>query len=322
MNFTKEYSIYTPQLKSGTGKPVRVNAKLGNFTYGFHPLALEQVKLNTVSFCFFILWDSDGGLSGTLNPNIWIKKEISIAVDKKININDPYTFDRKFFEDEPIATVKCKQAFFSRYGLNMSYLVIRDLKSNWSPCQDQSVAIEITYDHTAKRLLKTPISLEDFQKLLVKESNRPMHIKKPLYSYETDLEKYLSLTCSSTGALFPGDCDMLLFDNDFVCKYIVEFKKTTSRDHVPIKKQSFSNHLDRDKNKFTRLNILRNYFSATESKTIPFVTVFYPVTDENEIKIEVISPDLKVERACVFSFGENPTENQKMILEKIVELCG
>ncbi len=322
MNYTTEYSIYTPQLKSSTGRLVKVNPKLGNFTYHFDPLVLKQFELNAVSFCFFILWDRDGSLNGHLNPYIWLKKEISIAQDKKINLGDAKCFDKKFFEDEPLLAVKCKQRFFAHYQLNASYLVIRDLKGREPAGEEQSVAIDVAYDDAANRLKKVCISLGELQSMLIHRSNGPVHMKKKLYSYETYLEKYLSETCGETGALFPGDCDMLLFDGCSTCKYIVEFKKTTGRDQVPIKDQSFLNFLCKDRNKFTRLNILRNYFSAMEGKTIPFVTVFYPVTDENEIKIEVISPEFEVEKECLFTFGMNPASNQKMILENIIKLCG
>ena len=150
-----------------------------------------------------------------------------------------------------------------------------------------------------------------------------MIIKKALNYYETDLEKYLQENCQRTGALFPGDCDLLLYDERMVCKLIVEFKKTTYMDKTPIEKQSFLNHMDRDRNKYTRLNILRNYFSEAEGHIIPFVTVFYSVKKEEcKMKLELIAPDLSLERTEVFEIAEHPLENQELLLERMISLCG
>lgn len=319
MNYLTDYTIYTPQLKSGDNKPLRLNHALGNFTYDFDPKALHKFGLNAVSFCFFILWEP--GLTGDLNPEIWLKKEISIPGSGYINLKDTSCFDAKFFDQEPLCEVRKKQAFFTRYDLNASYMVIRDLHQNFDLTPDQKVVIRVVYDEAAGKLLKTPIGLSEFQDLLVQNSNQKMVIQKPLHYYETDLEKYLQETCKKTGALFPGDCDMLLYDDQFVCRYIIEFKKTTYRDNTPIQDQSFLNHMDRDRNKYTRLNILRNYFSHKDDSPVPFVTVFYSVKPEYQIKLERIGPNLDLEQSSVFQIGPDPAANQELLLEQIIALC-
>ncbi len=320
MEYTKDYTIYTPQLKSGEKKRVRINESLGNFTYDFNPAVLSKLGLNAVSFCFFILWKKR--LQGDLNRNnIWFKKELSIAGDGLINLFDKDCFDRKFFDNEPPAVMVSKQRFFSHYDLGCSYLVVRDLKGNFDLKGDQQVAISVTYDEAEKQLIKKPITLAELQGILVKNSNGKMGINKNLTYYETDLEKYLQLNCESTGALFPGDCDMLLYDRDYVCQHIIEFKKTTNKDPRPIEEQSFLNYIKNDRSKYTRLNILRNYFSERESRTISLVTVFYSVKGENKIKLEVINPSLQPEKVALFYTGTDPAENQERLLGNIIELC-
>ena len=319
MEYTTDYTIYTPQLKSDDGKPIRINPTLGNFTYGLDDGVLEQFGLNALSFCFFILWGER--LTGELNREIWLKKEISIPGVLPINLKDRSCFDQKFFQDEPQDEVERKLTFFRRYGLEASYLVIRDLKKNFALEPEQKVAIRVGYDGALGQLIKSPVALEELQGLLVKHSNKKMVIGKPLNYYETDLEKYLQLTCKSTGALFPGDCDLLLYDRQLECRLIVEFKKTTYRDKTPLEQQSFLNHMDRDRNKYTRLNILRNYFSQAEGRTIPFVTVFYSVRQENKIKLERISTDLQLEGTQIFETAAAPRENQLLLLEHMLELC-
>lgn len=321
-HYSQDYEIRTPRLHSETVRSLRVNPRLGDFTYDFSPLALEGQGLHAMSFCFFILWEEH--LSGRLNTaQIWHKKEISIHGGGVINLKDRTCFDGKFFDEEPLEEVRRKQAFFSRYGLQDAYWIIRDLEDCPDPEPGQKVAIRVGYDAAADCLDKSPVSLEELQALLVESSNGPVCIKKPLNYYETKLEKYLQLTCCDTGALFPGDCDMLLYDDDLVCRYIIEFKKTTARDTTPIAKQSFLNYIKKDINKYTRLNILRNYFSEQEGTTVPFVTVFYSVREdqEDQIKLEVIDPDLRLARSACFTIGADPVSNQRLILEKIIELC-
>ncbi len=322
MNYTEEYAIYTPTLKSGEGWPVKINPSLGNFTYGFDRAVLEAFGLCAVSFCFFVLWDKGPGLSGRLNSEIWLKKELSIRGPGQINLGDRSCFDRKFFADEPLPAVVSKDAFFRAHGLRPSYIVIRDLKGDFALRGDKKVAVLLTYDASSGALQKKSVTLEALQARLVKNSNKKMKINKPLNYYETDLEKYLQTTCKDTGALFPGDCDMLLYDRQNLCRCILEFKKTTQRDATPLEGQSFLRHIDRDRSKYTRLNILRTALAEREGRAIPFATVFYSVkAGENKIKVERIGPSLQLEGACTFATGPDPVENQRLILQKTMEIC-
>ncbi|MBO1679738.1 hypothetical protein [Bittarella massiliensis (ex Durand et al. 2017)] len=322
MNYTREYAVYTPTLKSGEGWPVKVNPSLGNFTYGFDDSVLAAFGLRAVSFCFFILWDEGPGLSGSLNSEVWIKKELSIRGPGQINLNDRSCFDQKFFADEPLSEVVSKEEFFRAHGLHLSYIVIRDLKGDFALREDQKVAVLLRYDPSTGTLTKDPVALKQLQEMLVQHSNKKMKINKPLHYYETDLEKYLQTTCKDTGALFPGDCDMLLYDQNNLCRCILEFKKTTQRDAASLEEQSFLRHMDRDRSKYTRLNILRTALAEREGRPIPFATVFYSVkAGENTIKIERIGPSLQLEGDCTFAIGPNLLENQRLILQKTMEIC-
>lgn len=321
MEYTRDYSIYTPQLKSQGGRRPRFNPKLGNFTYGFDPRVLDKFGLNAVSFCFFILWER--GLQGELNKDaFWFKKELSVHDGGTVNIKDRSCFDKKFFDDEPLELVKRKQRFFAKYGLSSSYFVAKDLKEDFDLAAGQNVAIQVTYDEARDRLVKQVMTLGELQALLVRHSNKEMKTVKGLHYYETDLEKYLQETCKDTGALFPGDCDMLLYDDHDVCRYIVEFKKRTARDPIPLEEQSIVNYLKRDRNKYTRLDILRNYFSPAEGRTVPLITVFYSVVEgEDKLKLEVIEPSLAVGNTCIFEIGPEPAANQELLLRKMIALC-
>lgn len=319
MSYITDYKIYTPQLKSGDRKRISLNENLGNITYDYNAGVLKKFGLQSVSFSFFILWEN--GLTGSLNKEIWLKKEISIRCPGSINLNDADTFDRIFFENEPLSFVESKLRFFSYYGLHATYIIIRDLKGVFHLKDGDNVAILVKYDLTMGKFKKTPITLKKLQSILVKYSNRRMRINKPLNYYETDLEKYLQESCERTGALFPGDCDMLLYDCDNICKYIIEFKKTTYYDKTPIEEQSFLKYMNRDRNKYTRLNILRNYFSDKLGNKVPFVAVFYSLREKNKIKIEFINQQLALENSCVFPISSDPISNQELIIQTIEDIC-
>ncbi len=319
MNYSIDYFIDTPELKSSNNTPVKINPNLGNFTYDFDENVLGEFGLFSTSFCFFILWGQ--GLTGVLNRNnIWIKKEITIPQGAIINLRDPL-FETKFYEEEPLSSVIRNYNFFEKNGLNASYIVIRNLKGNFAVDPSSSVGFFARYDSSNNKLIEEPFSLRKLQELLVINSNKRMHINKKLNYYETDLEKLLADTSSDTGALFPGDCDFVLFDENYSCKYIVEFKKTTFKDNLPLEKQSITNHMDRDRNKFTRINILREYFSEINGATVPFVTVFYSVRETDKIKLELVGSDLTVLNESYAKLSPSIIDNQRKMISEIVSIC-
>lgn len=316
--FTKNYRIYTPRLKSTeNGRPVAYNKKLGDLTYNYNNYLLESFGMHSLSFCFFIYWD-ETKLNGTFNPNIWIKKEISIPGPYKIDLNDE-TFQHYFFLSEPPASILSKDRFFEHYRLNWDYMLIKDLHHNWDLNASTKVAIQVHYDPATVTLSKKPLSLSQLEDLLISNSNGKFVMNKTLSYSETDLEYYLAMHSPDTGALFPGDCDMLLYDASYNCRAILEFKKCTRFGNIPIEEQCFQNYRH-DKNKYVRLNILRNYFSEIDNHQIPLITIFYPTTNENKIKLECITDELQSGPTLIYNIADNEFNNQKLLLEKIFSL--
>ncbi len=318
MDYTTDYRIYTPRLKGDAGWRPAQSEQLGDLPYAFAPAVLDRHRLNAVSFNFFVLW-SPGKAAKLNRQGIWLKKEISIDGPGKIDLNDAATFDQKFFENEPLRQMEQKLAFFAANGFSAAYLVLRDLKGDLSAVDpEQAVAIQVTCDRG--RLKKEPLRLRELQTLLVEYSGEKLCMNKPLRYYETDLEKYLSLHAAETGAIFPGDCDMLLYDDQNMCKVILEFKKTTERDRSPLAEQNFQKYLKNDRRKYLRLNILRNYFSEKAGGPVPFITVFYSLREKDTIKLEKIGPALELSGSRLFSISRDPLTNQELLLEEILAL--
>lgn len=316
--YTVDYEIYVPHLKTAGNRFAAYNRLLGDITYNYSKKALERYELYAVSFCFFILWNEHKS-DGDFNHDIWMKREISIPRNKQINIASE-TFSEKFYKNESLDSLNRDIMYFRRYGINCHYMLIKDLHGNFSLNADDNVALQVEVEPIGGELQKNSITLEYMNRLLIANSNGEFRINKPLNWYETDLEHYLSKKSAETGALFPGDCDMMLYDSRQKCQYVIEFKKCTPSGNIPIENQSFLNYIARDRSKYTRLNILRKYFSSIEKRCIPLINIFYPTTKEKIIKIEEITMELNVGKTYIIEIDENAEVNHERILDSIVQL--
>lgn len=290
--YTQNYDIYTPVLHNERFQALKTNYRLGDITYNFDSNALRSNGLNALSFCFFVNWNNNY-LSGTIDPHIWIKKGLAIHEKKRIDVQEPLLIE-KFLSCEPLDAVINKSSFFGRYDLDLSYTIIWKAPLGTLP-DNCNVIIELSYRDSGFQ--KNIINFGQLKNLLLQYSGRSIVMGKPLIYYETELEKILSLNRSGRTAPFPGDCDLLLYDNDFRCRAIIEFKKRTSRGaNISIANQTISNYIEKDILKYRRLNLLRNYFEQKDESIIPLLNIFYSVAgdkDDNKIKIETISHGLQ-----------------------------
>lgn len=318
--FTTNYDIYTPVLHNEQHTSLRTNRLLGDITYDFNTDALKDSGLNGVSFCFFVNWNADY-LSGTVDPHIWIKKGLIRHENKQLDANAPL-FAEKFFSVEPLDEVRKKSSFFKRYDLELSYTIIEKMPVQDALPDDRNVIIELLFEDPGFR--KEIIKYGQLKELLVRYSGRPIAMGKPLNYYETELEKILSCDRSGRSAPFPGDCDLLLYDNNLKCRAIIEFKKRTSSGaSIPIAGQTIANYFCRDALKYRRLNLLRNYFEQRDSSNIPLLNVFYSVAndeDDETIKIEAISHELSGDAGDCFELPNNADKKtvHSLILQHIL----
>lgn len=317
--FTQNYEIKTPVLHNEKYPSMRTNFRLGDITYDFNSAALRSQGLNSASFCFFVKWNEDY-TSAVMDPHIWIKKQLTIFDVVTVSTDDQLFLD-KFFACEPRAEVKKKAALFGNYNLDLSYMIIKK-----TPVQriasDDDVIVELNCGETGFQ--KSIINYGQLKNLLVSYTGRSIRMGKPLNYYETELEKVLSMDTAGYSAPFPGDCDLLLYDDDMKCKAVIEFKKRTSYGaNISIANQSISNYMSHDSLKYRRLNILRNYLEYHDSSNIPLLVVYYSVandSDDDKIKIEAVSHELQSEGSDYFelpAFCDSRTSHS-LILQHIM----
>lgn len=287
--YSGDYKIVKPELKSNeTGKISTQNKIFGKIEECFSSQLLQQYDLNSISFDFFINWEKSK-LTGQLNPNLWFKRTLVINdnIKKYINLKERDVFVSRLVENESFNVMVKKYKFLSKYNLSARYMIIKDnidfSKSNNSPI---IVSCQLVENGIGEKI--ETYTINELNDMLIKNSGGKFTMKKKLTYSETRLEYFLSLNCEDTGALWPGDCDMILFDDEFNCKCILEFKKCTSFGNVKVEEQSFTTYYSKDKNKYTRIGILRDYLSNLSNETIPYIVVFYPTNEENKLKIQSI----------------------------------
>lgn len=262
-HITNNYEIVTPKLHNERTARVTQNHLLGDITYDYSEKVLSKYGLEGVSFCFFIKWNN-GYKCGRMMPDIWIKKEIYIEENKKVYLKSP-EFMEKFLSVESLEKIKSKNSFFSRYELDLSYIIVRHIKDAHIH-GDENVAINYKYKNN--KFFYYYYTYDELKQCLYNLSGGAIYMGKKLVFYETELEKILSEDKSPKTAPFPGDCDLLLYDKDTLsCKAIIEFKKRTNFGKIiSIKNQTISNYISHDYLKYQRLNLLRCYFEKNVIK--------------------------------------------------------
>lgn len=117
---------------------------------------------------------------------------------------------------------------------------------------------------------------------------------------------YTTLEChlSKTDAVWPGDVDLIIIDDEYNPKAIIEFKKHTKKE--PIEDYMFNRYYPYpDGRKYDRLTILKDYFEKQIGHTVPLLVLYYPT----EIEIEgIIVEEIVGELGKLKSINETKLE--------------
>ena len=100
IEYTSNYSIITPKLKSNTSKfSPKYNPIFGDIKNCFTSDILDSFGLKSTTFDFFIKWEPNK-LSGEFNTNVWMKRCLDVH-DKKLGIDrkDTDTIKNKLIEN-------------------------------------------------------------------------------------------------------------------------------------------------------------------------------------------------------------------------------
>ncbi|WP_066057268.1 hypothetical protein [Robertmurraya korlensis] len=277
-----------------------------------------------LNFDFFVDWTKD-----ELSKEIWIKR----TVNKDQTTTWP-TDDTKILQD---ALDNCEGreylsnlgSFASARGLILKYQIFKD-SPNWSKYPSNILTSVINENGEVTGVTKNSIS--DIKNDIVRLSGKKMYVRKGLRYGTTSLECHLAN--DKTGAAWPGDVDILIFNEQNVPIAIVELKKNTqdpSKDwHRPIINEELSNYYSKsdkaeDNSKYNRIAILRDYLK----ENLPIIVVYYPSwetdnKDENIIKLESIIGEVKELESGESITMEVPynANDKKKVVKEVLKMAG
>ena len=241
----------------------------------FHNDLFATVGLRGISFDFFVNWRNE---APTVTPVIWIKRllrpEHSYTAFLE-NINQVVTDE--FGTDYLVALC----AFANKYDLAVQLVVFKDTQ-DWSENASEVCIVDIGPERIS--FTGEVINLGAFKGLIQTYSGGAVSVGTKGLIYGTSR---LECALSHTNAAYPGDMDLLVVNEESAPVLIMEFKKDTKGG--PIDSQRLSNYYpSRDKRKYDRLAIFRNFLQA-QARQIPVAVVYYPTSAAiTQVKIELI----------------------------------
>lgn len=260
---------------------------------------LELNKLRGISFDFFINWAA----VPSLTPILWIKKVVKpeFSYSQVIDVLSDTLIAE--FGDEYLY---CLKEFALAYKLRVQFILFRD-DYNWADSNSNILMVDYVID--AERTFQFTallIPIEEFKSTIRDYSGGKVNIGSKGLTYGTsNLECYLS----GTDSLYPGDVDLIIFNQSSTPICIFEFKKHTL--HSPISLQKLSNYYPNpDGRKYNRLAILQQYLNTPDFQ-LPLVVVYYP-TNESETygRMELLQghpSNLSTKAACNFRLPASKT---------------
>lgn len=259
----------------------------------FADKVLAQHNLYGLSFDFFVNWTVT---PPALSPVIWIKKVLSSKHD--------YPQVQRHLNT--IMALELGDAYFQRlealkkaHNLKIQFIIFHD-HNDW--VSTQSSLLIATFNGFRKGVFDFSaelISILDFQSVIQRHSGGPIRIgSKGLTFGTSNLECYLS----RTNSLYPGDVDLIIFDEKHKPIALLEYKKHNLKS--PISNQQLANYYPRpDGKKYNRLAILRDYL-AKSGATIPLLVVYFPTRSAfTEGRLEVLKGTFEnLETEMAFNF--------------------
>ena len=313
------YSIVMPQEKSYIGEEIRTSQLLGNPFSWFDNDLLTIKNLNKIQFDFFVNWKTN-----KLQSEIWLKRvyEVHTSERQTREVFKSNILKRKIFEcDLQYFNTEKSIEFFCNNNLQPKYMIIKDLnnpKDFIVNGQEITNSIVTALPFEIEKVGDPQhLNLPSLKNKIRQLSGKPLTSGKPLRISTSALESYLY----STPDKWPGDCDLLLFDNDYNCKAIIEFKKHNIASN-DIRDHSIQQYLnDSDARKYKRLGLLRDYFTSIQQTNIPLVVFIYPTyPNETNIKLEFLEgpwSNLKIKKNIVLA-GPINQQNKINIIDHIL----
>ncbi len=249
----------------------------------FNNALFRNEGINVTSFDFFVNWDNE-----TLQPIAWVKRTL-------------YDCSGSTAMEIMNAIIKCDgfdgfqaaRNFCNANNIELSYILIPDIPcEQWKDEKNKVILFNVARYEVGDENAVLYLSVKDLIDLIhtyrVKYDEARMDTRGLIYS-TSSLEYFLSKHQPDIeyrgDAIYPGDADIVLFDNEYTPLAVVEIKKHNegSKKYAKtIQSESISNYIKQDRLKYKSLNILQQ---ALKCK---FYMLFYPTTNENVVKMEQI----------------------------------
>lgn len=194
--------------------------------------------------------------------------------------------------------------FFEKHGLIYSIIIYND-SSNWPTENNLIYMIDCIPSNGKPNLKVNMVNQKEFQAKLVNYFgiNRT---NKPLIYATTEFEGYLS-DISVPGCqrdnvtLFPGDCDLVVYNPNHETLCVVEFKKHTMSGYGSIEYQSFLKYFYKDRKKYEQIASITKRLGNSY-----FYNIIYSTKPDElkKVKIEKVSTSLRLLSSAVYSFND------------------
>ncbi len=271
------------------------NMMCGDPMTWFDNALFRNEGINATTFDFFINWNDK-----TLQPIAWVKRTLTgNAVSTPKEIMDAII---KCDGNDKFLAVK---NFCAANKIELSYILVPDIPcEEWSNAENKVMLFNVEKYENGSTDSVSQLSVKELINLIhtyrVKYDKAKMDKGGLIYS-TTTLEYFLSRHHTDIGyegdALYPGDADIVLFDDNYTPLAVIEIKKHNegSKKYAEtIEQESIDKYKQMDRLKYESLDILQKELDCK------FYMLFFPTTNEKKIKMEKVK-NLKVEEEKIFS---------------------
>ena len=271
---------------SDRAKIAKYNPLCGEPFLWFDTEFFRNEDMLVTTFDFFINW-----FNNTLQPIIWEKRSVY-----NFDNLDPDIIYKSILRCDGTSFFNKIKLYAKNNGFELYYILIPDIPEDaWNDFSNKVVMFNIDqYFKNNKANCVEQHSIGELIEIIhnyrVKYTQARMDFEGLKFS-STNLELFLSRRQPQIGylgdAIYPGDVDVLLYNENYKTQAIIEVKKhsigSRKRYASTIGKESIELYIKHDYLKYKSLDILQKHMKCE------FIMLFYPTTSENTIKLQKIN---------------------------------
>lgn len=256
----------------------KIHPKSGGPEHWFSDASLAHHHYFGLSFDFFVNWSLN---PCEITPVVWIKVILSPEfnyADVADNLTEVMT---SHFGESYLTLL---DSFKNQNSFTVQFIVFRD-DADWTNESSELLIATFTGRSDKEFIFDSEmVPINAFKEIIQKHSGGPIEIGSKKLIYGTSkLECYLS----KTDSLYPGDVDLIVFNERFEPIALLEYKKHNLQNSIS--EQNLSNYYPNpDARKYNRLAILRDHLGKIHPN-LPIFNVYYPTNpDFSEGRLELL----------------------------------